>query len=165
MKTISIKVPNWFPSSYDLRQYKRRFTMWLFPPRCKDCNTRVKSSTFFWKQRNRVGTHPLGVKNTMGDFAIRSNKRLCAGCMKKYLHQHPKDTGNCTICGTKNVPVMGYMFTKEPANTTTFLWHWWNAGQFCMQCIDELLDKGEPATDTYTIKTINGKRVTVPDFY
>ena len=165
MKTITFRVPNWFPTWYDVLKYKQTITRWLFPPRCSDCNKKVKTARFYWKQRNRVGTHPMGYKNCKADFAIQSNKRVCVDCMKKYLHQHPKDTGNCTICETQNVPVMGYTFTKEPANTTTFLWQWWNSGTFCMKCIDELLEKGTPATDIYTTKTINGTRVAVPEFY
>jgi len=145
MKTITIKVPNWFPTSHDLRQYKRKVKMWLFPPRCQDCRKRVKTTRFYWKQR-RTGTHPLGIKNTISDFAIRSNKQVCVDCMKKYLHQYLKNNGNCTICEAKDVPVMGYTFTKEPANITTFLWHWWNGSTFCMKCVDELLDNGHEVT-------------------
>ena len=162
---LKIKVPSWFPTSHDLRQYKRRFKMWLFPPRCVDCNKCVKTSSFYWKQRNRIGTHPMGYKNCKADFAIRASRPYCARCMKWFLHNLSKETGNCTICETKNVPVLGYTFIKEPANVITFLWHWWNGSTFCMTCIDELLDKGEPATDVYTTKIINGKAVTVPDFY
>lgn len=164
MKTITIKVPNWFPTRYELQRYKRKLKFWLFPPRCEQCKTRMKTSRFYWKQV-RIGTHPLGIKNTHGEFAIRSNRRLCVGCMKKHLHQHPKDMGNCSMCETQNVPVMGYTFTKEPQTITTYLWQWWNSGTFCMKCIDELLEKGTPATDIYTMKTINGIRVSVPEFY
>lgn len=167
MKTISIKVPNWFPTTHDLRQYKRRFKMWLFPPRCVDCNKCVKTSSFYWKQRNRVGTHPMGYKNCKADFAIRASRPYCARCMKWFLHNLSKETGNCTICETKNVPVLGYTFIKEPANVITFLWHWWNGSTFCMKCVDELLDKGEPASDIYRIKNIGGKWLCIdePDFY
>lgn len=148
MKTITIKVPNWFPTSSDIRQYKRKLKMWMFPPRCSDCNTRVKSSNFYWKQY-RTGTHPLGYKNTQDYFAIRASRPSCVSCMKKYLHQHPKDMGTCSICDATDVPVIGYTFSKPQKLFITYLWHWWNSGTFCMQCIDDLLDNGKPATDFY----------------
>lgn len=164
MKTIKVKVPKWFPTSTELREYKRKFKMWMFPPRCRDCNKRVKTSQFYWKL-SRTGTHPLGHKNTVSDFAIRASRPSCATCMKKYLLQHPKDAGDCTICEETNVPVMGYTFSKEPKLFLTFLWHWWNGSKFCMKCIDDLLDNGHPATDIYSVKTVDGKSCSIPEYY
>lgn len=164
MKTITIKVPNWFPTRYELEKYKRKFIKWLFPPRCTDCNKPVKTSGFYWKQY-RTGTHPLGIKNTQSDFAIRSNRPSCARCMKWFIHNLSKEIGNCTICEAQNVPVIGYTFSKEQKSSFTFLWHWWNGSTFCMKCIDELLDNGEPASDIYRTVRKNGKWTAVPDFY
>lgn len=165
MKTITIKVFDWFPTPHDLRHYKRKFKMWLFPPRCVDCNKRVKTNEFYWGQRSRTGTHPSGIKDTVSDFAIRVSRPYCVRCMKWFLHNLPIETGNCTMCEAKNVPILGYRFIKEPKTFITFLWHWWNGSTFCMKCVDELLDKGEPATDFYVTKIINGKAVTIPEFY
>lgn len=150
---MQIKVPNWFPTGYQLRQWKRKLNYILFPPRCEDCKTRVKASRFYYKQY-RSGTYPTGFK-CIADFAIKANRTSCPSCIKKYLN--PTTTGKCTICETENVPVMVYIFNREPKTSITFLWGWWNSGEFCMQCIDELLEKGEWATDYY----VNGK----PRFY
>lgn len=146
MKQIAIKVPNWFPLTNDFRKFKRKLTKWIFPPRCVGCNKRLKSPEFYWKH-SRVGTHPLGFKNTTSTFGIRVSRPYCIGCMKTYLHTLNKEIGNCTICETKNVPVMGYTFIKEPKTFITFLWQWWNGSTFCMNCVDEMLNNGQEATD------------------
>lgn len=142
MKTISIKVPNWVPTSHDFWRYKQKLMKWLYPYRCVDCNKRLKARDFYLTQQ-RIGTHPIGIKNVIGEFGIQANRISCVSCMKKFLQQCPKDIGNCTLCETKNVPVMGYTFNREPKLFLTFLWIWWNSGTFCMKCIDDLLDNGE----------------------
>jgi len=147
VKTISIKVPNWFPTSHDFWRYKQKLMKWLYPPRCADCNTRLKHNRFYWTQQ-RTGTHPLGMKNTVGDFSIQANIPRCINCMQKFLRQCPKDIGTCTICETKDVPVMGYTFNREPKLFLTFLWAWWNSGTFCVRCIDDLLDNGHEENRT-----------------
>ena len=161
---IKIKVPNWIPTLQTLRQYKRKVRMWMFPPRCLDCNKRLNTYSFYWKQ-NRTGTHPLGIKDIRTNFAMRVNRSSCNSCIKTFIQQCPKDIGNCAICETQNVPVMGYTFNKETKTIFTFLWAWWNGSTFCMKCIDELLEKGEPTTDVYEIVIKNNERTLVPRFY
>ena len=164
MKTLTIKVPNWFPTTSDVQRYKWKLKMWMFPPRCSDCNTRVKSSNFYWKQ-HRSGTHPLGYKNSISDFALRVSFPSCAACMKKQLHQLPKNIGYCTLCEVKNVPVLGYFFDKETKQFFTFLWHYWNGSTFCTKCVDELLDNGQPATGVYRMIYKKGKLIRIPEYY
>lgn len=145
MKTIIIEVPNWIPTLRDLHKYKHTVSKWIFPPRCVDCNKRLKSSTFEWRQ-HRTGTHPAGTKNVECDFGINISRPYCVNCAREFLHNLPYDVGNCTICETKNVQVMGYRYIKEPKTFITFLWGWWNGSTFCVKCVDELLSKGVPTT-------------------
>lgn len=164
MKTISVPVPDWFPTKKQLSGYKRKFLKAIFPPRCVDCNIRVRTSSFYWKQL-RAGMHPMGFANTIGIFAIRVNRRSCATCMSKYLHSLPKENGTCTLCTATDVPVLGYTFLKNPTTTVTFLWHWWNGSEFCMKCVDDLLTHGDAATDVYDTVVNDGVRRTVPVYY
>jgi hypothetical protein len=80
---------------------------------------------------------------------MRAGKAWCTSCMKRYIHSLEHEKGECAICKTNNVGVMGYHTSKENNVTITFLWHAWNSGKFCTDCIDELLDNGTPQTDVY----------------
>jgi hypothetical protein len=167
MKTlnIKIKVPNWIPTLQNLRQYKRKVMWWLFSPRCVDCKKRLNTNYYFYWKQNRTGTHPIGIKDIQADFGMRINRPSCNSCMKTFIHQCSKDIGNCVICETQNVPVLGYTVNRETNTIITFLWVWWNGSTFCMKCIDEMLEKGQPASDIYDIVIKNNKRTLVPRFY
>jgi hypothetical protein len=85
-------------------------------------------------------------------FAMQSGVSWCQDCMKKYVHSLEKKKGTCDICMTKDVDVMGYHFSKENNIVITFLWNHWNGHEFCMKCIDGILDKGTKQTDIYYLK-------------
>ena len=85
----------------------------------------------------------MGYADTQSDFAINAfGKQLCRACLKQYIHQLDLKKGTCELCQTKDTKVIGYHFSKK-VMTITFLWHWWNGRDFCLTCVDDLLDTGK----------------------
>jgi hypothetical protein len=139
--TFNLKVPRWVPTRHQWMKWKRKVRLFVFPPRCGSCECKLPVE-FPVYYRYRTGYH-LGYPNTLSDFAINtSGKQLCASCLKQYIHQLKLKKGTCELCQTKNTKVIGYHFSKEEL-TIMFLWHWWNGRDFCLTCVDDLLDSGK----------------------
>jgi hypothetical protein len=138
-RTLTLKVPHWVPTRYQWLKWKKRVKLFFFPPRCHSCKCKLPVEyPVYYKYRK--GYH-LGYANSLSDFAINATKPLCRVCLKQYIHQLKLKKGTCDLCQTKNTKVIGYHFSKEAA-TIMFLWHWWNGKDFCLTCVDDLLDTG-----------------------
>lgn len=151
MRTIylKIKVPSWVPTRYDMELFKRHIKFKLNPPKCEKCKKKLEVRRFYYG--HRVSGKYYGY-DTRQMFAMQSGVSWCQDCMKKYVHSLEKKKGTCDICMTKDVDVMGYHFSKENNIVITFLWNHWNGHEFCMKCIDGILDKGTKQTDIYRLK-------------
>ena len=138
--TLNLKVPRWVPTGYQWRAWKKKVNLFFFPPRCSSCECKlpVEHPVYY---KYRTGYH-MGYANIQSDFGINTfGKRLCTSCLKQYIHQLDLKKGTCELCQTKDTKVIGYSFSKEM--TITFLWHWWNGRDFCLPCVDDLLDNGK----------------------
>ena len=160
MRTIHLKinVPSWVPSRYDLDLFKPKLKFKLNPPCCEKCKCKLDTREFYYGHKVNGKYYGYNV-NQM--FAVRSYAKWCKACMKKYVHSLEKTKGNCTLCGSKDVDVMGYYYGKEDKVIITFLWGHWNGNEFCMDCVNTLLDNGTRQTDIYQLK---GNR-TYPIYY
>lgn len=141
MKTrkITISIPSWVPTKYQLRDWKKKVKQFFFPPRCVGCKCKVPNEYSNAYGKYTTGTHPLGFKNSQAMFIVKVYAQMCGPCLKKHIHTLSLPNGKCTMCEKKDVPVMGYT-SENP--TIIFLWHWWNGSQFCLDCVDDLLDTG-----------------------
>ena len=142
-RTLTLKIPHWIPTRYQWSKWKKRVNLFFFPPRCHSCKCKLPVEYPVYYKR-RTGYH-LGNTNSLSDFAINTSKPLCKVCLKQYIHQLKLKKGNCELCQTKNTKVIGYHSSKEM--TITFLWHWWNGKDFCLTCVDDLLDTGKVRND------------------
>ncbi len=140
-RTITIKIPKWIPTRYQLRAWKKKLYVFFVPYRCQSCNCKIPGQYGSYV-KPKTGTHPLGYKNVSGMFAISASKSWCTKCVKQYIHHLDLPIGNCTMCEKKNTPIMSYHHNTHTRHTITFLWYWWNGSGFCLDCVDDLLDTG-----------------------
>jgi len=146
---LKIKVPSWVPTWYDINLFKRAIKFKLNPPKCEKCNKKLGVKSFYYG--HMVTGNYYGYQSHQ-KFAMRSGVSWCQGCMKKYVHSLEKKTGKCDICCTKDVEVMGYHHDSKNKIIITFLWNYWNGREFCVKCIDGILDNGVKQTDIYRLK-------------
>jgi hypothetical protein len=143
-RTITLKIPRWVPTRYQWMKWKKKVKLFFFPPRCHVCDCRLPVE-FPRYYKYRTGYH-LGAE-AYTDFGVRCyGKQHCASCLKNYIHQLNLPTGRCDLCREQNTKVMSYHYNKE-VMTITFLWHWWNGRDFCLPCVDDLLDTGKVKND------------------
>jgi DNA-directed RNA polymerase subunit N (RpoN/RPB10) len=140
-RTITIKIPKWVPTRYQLRAWKKKLYVFFVPYRCHSCNCKIPDRYGSYVKQ-KTGTHPLGYKNVCTDLVIKSSKSWCRNCTKKYIHQLNLPIGQCTMCEKQNTAIMGYHYNKDTKQVITFCWHWWNGSKFCLECVDDLLDTG-----------------------
>jgi len=140
-RPITIKIPKWIPTRYQLHAWKKKLYVFFVPYRCQSCQCKLTSQYSEYIKR-KTGTHPLGYKNCYAEFVIRSSKLLCNNCIKEYIHQLDLPIGECTICEKQNTATIGYHNDTHTKHTITFCWHWWNGSDFCLDCVDDLLDTG-----------------------
>jgi hypothetical protein len=87
----------------------------------------------------------MGYDNVQGEFAVNtSGEQLCAPCLKQYIHQLDLPMGNCELCDNRNVNIIDFHWSNWNRKITImFLWHWWNGRNYCLTCVDDLLDTGK----------------------
>ena len=95
----------------------------------------------------------MGYQNARSDFAVSGGK-ICAPCLKQYIHQLDLPIGKCGLCQTKDVKVIDY-HNDLKGIIITFLWHWWNNENYCLTCVDDLLDTGKVRNSVEVIKVKN----------
>lgn len=140
-RTITIKIPRWIPTQHQWVKWKKKVKLFFSPPRCHFCQCKlaVEYPVYY---KYRTGNH-MGYAGTQSDFAVQAfGTKICAPCLKKYIHQLDLPISTCGMCGTKNTKVIGHHWNKNIL-TISFLWHWWNGRDFCLTCVDDLLDTGK----------------------
>jgi hypothetical protein len=139
-RTITINIPRWIPTRHQWVKWKKKIKLFFHPPRCYSCNCKlpVEYPIYF---KYRTGHH-MGYDNIQSEFAVNAHwKKLCAPCLKQYIHKLNLPKSTCDLCQTKNVPTIDYHHSK--GMVITFLWHWWNGRNYCLTCVDDLLDTGK----------------------
>ena len=138
-RTIQIKIPSWVPTRYQWLEWKKKVTLFFFPPRCSSCQCKlpVEYPVYY---KYRTGYH-MGYHNVGSNFEVDGGK-ICAPCLKQYIHQLDLPIGECKLCQTKDVKVIDY-HNDLKGIIITFCWQWWNYGNFCLTCVDDLLDTGK----------------------
>ena len=143
MKTrvITVKIPKWIPTKYQLRAWKKKLYVFFVPPRCHSCKCKIPDNYGSYVKK-KTGTHPLGYRDVCSNFVIRSSKSWCRNCIKEYIHQLDLPIRHCTLCEKPNAAVIGHHYNRDTNHIITFCWHWWNGSYFCLDCVDDLLDTG-----------------------
>jgi hypothetical protein len=140
-RTITFNIPRWVPTRYQWAKWKKKVKLFFFPPRCYACNCKIPVEyPVYYKYRTG---HHMGYDNVQSEFAVSTHgTKFCASCLKQYIHQLDLSKGTCELCRAKNVGVFDYHNNKK-GTIITFLWHWWNGRNYCLTCVDDLLDTGK----------------------
>jgi hypothetical protein len=138
-RNVTLKIPHWIPTRHQWTEWKKKVKLFFFPYRCNGCNNKLPTK-YPQYYTYRAGNHMGSISH--GQFAINCfGTQFCAGCLKEYIHQLDLPTENCDLCDNKNTKVIGYHYNKGVI--ITFLWHWWNGRNYCLTCVDDLLDNAK----------------------
>jgi ribosomal protein L37E len=134
MKQVTFKVPDWFPTHYELDRFRRWVRYKLSPPRCPTCNTKIPK---------KLGSYFVGKINNQRFYVSLSPAR-CRKCTEEYINSLDLKTVKCASCGNTE---KGTGYHSKNKNILTMMWGAsWNGKEHCIDCINHAIRTGEVET-------------------